>query len=270
MEIIQKGVMRSGNVLLRLILNHIFNEAPNSENYNLNNFTDIDKKAFLNTVSQYNHSYRFFAKEPMKGSFISKTTGKKEGGYPNPNLHSYEKLEKNNILIIPWRDPRDSIISFIRTEWSKIPPDPMFPWKNKFPTLDYIKQSCEKKAKEQIEQFNIMIKMLKEHPKNNTLELKYENYHNDFDYLFNLLEKYFKIKIVVDIRDYLKAQFNKESTTQFQKKVGDSFNNFCNKSHVHGGHVYKGDNKWNEILTPEILDIINPILDPYIKKWESL
>ena len=125
MEIIQKGVMRSGNVLLRLILNHIFNEAPNSEKYNLNNFTDIDKGAFLNTVSQYKHSYRLFSEEAMDGQFMSKTTGKKEEGYLNPKMHSYEKLEKNNILIIPWRDPRDNMISFIRTEYSKIPPNPI-------------------------------------------------------------------------------------------------------------------------------------------------
>ena len=126
-EIIQKGVMRSGNVLLRLILNHIFNE---------------------NKINNY--SYRFFSEELMPNNFISKTTGKKEPviGYPSPAMHSYEKLKKNNILIIPWRDPYDNIISFIRTEWSKIPPDPMFPWKTpKFPTLNYIKQSCEKTAK---------------------------------------------------------------------------------------------------------------------------
>ena len=32
-EIITKGVMRSGNVLLRLILHHIFNELPLFANY---------------------------------------------------------------------------------------------------------------------------------------------------------------------------------------------------------------------------------------------
>ena len=112
--------------------------------------------------------------------------------------------------------------------------------------------------------------MQNKHPKNYILELKYENFHNDFDYLFNKLEIALKIKIPLETREYLKKEFSKQNTTEFQKSVGPNFDTFCHTSHVHGEHVWKGDNKWKEILTPEILNIINPILAPYIEKWESL
>ena len=101
------------------------------------------------------------------------------------------------------------------------------------------------------------------------LELKYETYHNDFDFLFNKLEEFFKIRISLETREYLKKEYSKKTIINFQKSMSN-FNTFHDTSHVHGEHVWKGDNKWEEILTPEILDIINPILDPYIKKWETL
>tara|TARA_Y100000296_G_C5114516_1_gene226983 strand:- start:114 stop:824 length:711 start_codon:yes stop_codon:yes gene_type:complete len=234
-EIIQKGVMRSGNVLLRLILNHIFNEVNISI-----------------------HTYRFFGFNDFiyRSGFSYEIT-------PHHGIHRYEDIPNNNILIIPWRDPRDSIMSWIRTEYSKQNTD-------KFPTLEYILENCERTAKEQIEQFDIITKMYKQHPKKNTLEIKYENFHNNFDVLFNKLEKFFKIKIPLETREYLKKEFSKEQTIQFQKALGSNFNYYEPTTHLHGEHVYKGDNKWKEVLTPEILDIINPILDPYIKKWESL
>ena len=241
--IILKGVMRSGNVFLRLILNAIFNE---------NNIEGV-----------YPYNYRFF-----RDNISLNTT---EGGksIKDPGLHDYEDIVNNNILIIPWRDPRDSIISFIRTEYSKLPLDPMFPWKNKFPTLEYILENCERTAKEQINMFKIMMSIVNKHPKNHTLELKYETYHNDFDFLFNKLEEFFKIRISLETREYLKKEYSKKTIINFQKSMSN-FNTFHDTSHVHGEHVWKGDNKWEEILTPEILDIINPILDPYIKKWETL
>ena len=234
--------MRSGNTLLRLILNHIFNER--------------------NITSSY--IYRFFA---TKCKTIIPIVGPKGEQHilhsPSPDLHAYEDILKDNYLIITWRDPRDSIISWIRTEYSKQNTD-------KFPTLEYILENCERTAKEQREAFKGIIKMHNQHPKNNILELKYENYHNNFDFLFDKLEKFFKIKIDSSTKEYINEEFSKKSVIEFQKNIGPNFNHFCDISNVHGEHVYKGDNKWKEVLTPEILDIINPILDPYIKKWESI
>ena len=63
--------------------------------------------------------------------------------------------------------------------------------------------------------------------------------------------------------------FSKKEAIKHQDQY-PNFNAWNQVSWVHGNHVYKGDNKWREVLTPEMLDIINPILDPYIKKWESL
>ena len=164
-EIISKGVMRSGNVLLRLILNHIFNER--------------------NITSSY--AYRFFYE--MNSSIpIEGPNGERiEGVVPSPNMHNYEVVPKNKIIITPWRDPRDSMISFIRTEYSKQNND-------KFPTIEFILENCERTAKEQMDIFKQILIQHYEHPQDNILELKYENYHNNFDFLFNKLEEFFKKK----------------------------------------------------------------------------
>ena len=234
--IISKGVMRSGNVLLRLILNHIFNES--------------------NAEGTHFYNYRFFAGNVN----INSTEGIKN--MPDPNLHGYENIPMNNILVIPWRDPRDSIISYIRTEFSKTHTD-------KFPTKEYILENCKKTANEQMEVFENIIKMSNQHPKNNLLELKYEKFHNNFYFLYDKFEEFFKIKLHVIVKENIIRIFNKKETINHQKQF-PNFNTFDNTSWVHGDHVYQGDNNWKEVLTPEMLDIINPILDPYIKKWESL
>lgn len=258
MDIIQKGVMRSGNVLLRLLLNHIFNDLNISP-----------------------HTYRFYQRN-------GQTIPTDQGLYTDPGMHGYEDLKRNNILITPWRDPRDAMISLIRTEYSKATTKiskPLFVNStdeiqvNNFPSIEYILKNCEKTAKEQIISFKEITKMQSQLHKENILEIKYENFHNNFDYLFNKLEVFFnnlfkyssiKLKIPIKTREHLKKDFSKKETINYQKTVGPNFDSFCTISHVHGEHVWKGDNKWKEILTPEILDIINPILDPYIKRWESL
>ena len=279
-EIVSKGVMRSGNVVLRLMLHHIFNELPlftNRYSYRFFNIKDnlikIIPGPYVEPTEGGGKRVLGWCEIPTEIFYpqINKNTFQlwiqNNKMIPDPCTHNQEDIPKDKLVIIPWRDPRDSILSLLRTNWSK---EKIWLTNEEFPTAEYILENIENQAIEQITMFEPILKISSLHPSNKLLEIKYENFHNNFNFLFNDLEIFLNIKIPSKVKNYIIDNFNKESTIAFQNNIGPDFSHIEGVSHVHGGHVYKGDNKWKEVLTPKMLDIINPILDPYIKKWESL
>ncbi len=167
------------------------------------------------------------------------------------NTHGYEKINnKNNSVITTWRDPRDVLVSKIRVLG--------------------IKRSNHKAVMNQcqniLKNFNEIRKVEVE---NSTLILKYENWHDNFDYLFEVLEKEYNGKISKKVRDSVKSEFSKKSIIKKQKEF-KGFDQFNNDTHIHGNHVHSGFKQWDKVFDKEQIKKINNKLAPVIKYWEKL
>ena len=215
-EIISKGVMRSGTVLLRLILKDLFNNYKISPHY-----------YYREVYSESN----------------------------TPWTHSYEPTTDNQVVITSWRDPRNVILSMIRVEKDPnhqvITPSTCFNQLvyNVYPAFCYIyRVSQEAKT---------------------SLDIPYEKWHKDFDFLFDTLESFLTLTIDTKIREEVKEKYSKQKIKQIQSKYS-SFEQYDPSTHIHGNHIFNGKNDWKVVLNKETLNLINPLLKPYITKWESL
>ena len=122
------------------------------------------------------------------------------------------------------------------------------------------------KADRVIKTFHSIRKAEKQNP---TLVLKYENWHNDFDHLFNILEKTFDGKINDEIRNSIKKDFSKDSIKKIQSRYTD-FSSFDRHTHIHGDHVSTGLSTWKDNFSPDQIKILNNKLKPYIDYWEKI
>lgn len=70
----------------------------------------------------------------------------------------------------------------------------------------------------------------------NICVLKYESFVNDFDVLFQQLEKAFDIKIHPEDQALMKVMFSKENIMLHTKRM-NSFINYDPRTHIHGYHI---------------------------------
>ena len=94
----------------------------------------------------------------------------------------------------------------------------------------------------------------------NVLMLKYEAYVNDFEYIFDHFEEFFKITISRKKRDELTAKYKIENVEKMIKnRGGDSFSDIDKKTQLHGNHIskYKGAcNYYEEFFQPEQIKML--------------
>lgn len=167
------------------------------------------------------------------------------------NTHGYENIvNDNNLLITTWRDPRDVVASIIRVR--NIDPS----------DTDAIIKQC----KRILTTFHSIRQAENENP---TLVLKYENWHEDFDYLFNALERTYNGKITEKVRNLVKEEYSKKSVIKKQESFS-GFNQWDKETHIHGNHIHSGFKQWDTVFTKEQIEIINNELAPMIKYWEEL
>lgn len=175
--------------------------------------------------------------------------------------HLYEKLPKRTFLIVTLRNPFDSLISCIRACSNK------GRIADRFPSQEIIRLECKVWALDQVREYHKMISMI--NIVDNSLEVKYENFHNCFEYLFTQLERFLGVEIPVVTKKAVYDKCSKSNVRILQSRLA-TFNDADPITFIHGYHIYKGDNNWKRVLTDEVLEIVTPIIAPYIRRWEAL
>lgn len=172
--------------------------------------------------------------------------------WPIINTHGYENITSlNPYLITAWRDPRDVAVSLMRIA--------------KHPYSDDLK--LQEVSNNIMGMFNNIRKV--ENENDNKLILKYENFHNDFDFLFNILETTFNGVIDNELRNGIKHNFSKESVKKYQSQFKD-FSEYNPNNHIHGDHVSTGLSKWKDIFTSSQVEVLNDKLSPAINYWNNI
>ena len=102
--------------------------------------------------------------------------------------------------------------------------------------------------------------------KSNAIFLIYEKFYNNFDYIFDKIEQFFKIGISENRRDKLKKKYNVGNL----KKISDSMDNFQQIDKLtllHGQHIskeYGAKDQWKVYIPLELQDYCTKKLEHII------
>jgi len=154
-------------------------------------------------------------------------------------VHTFRSMCNELPVVLTYRHPLDCIASSI---------------------IRYKKEPTEEELERQIKIFNeqgfLDLVKIKDYP--NILMLKYEDYVNDFEYIFKHFEKFFDMKISRTKREELSSKYKIENVKKMIEG-GDSFAEQDSKTKLHGNHIskYKGaSNYYEEFFSHEQIKLL--------------
>lgn len=172
---------------------------------------------------------------------------------PNKHILKRHKLEENQIkkhkIVATYRHPIDCLASSFKRYGLKV---------NETNMSNQINELKE----------NGLDDLCKVFEEKQILKLKYEEFYNNYDHIFNNLEIYFNIKILENKRKEIKDRYNINKIISKTKHY-KSFNEFDKKSQLHGNHVSNSKgapNSYVDFFSENEIDYINNELKPHIKK----
>lgn len=116
-----------------------------------------------------------------------------------------------------------------------------------------------------LEQIETANKMKKTYP--DMLWLKYEEFYNDFDYIFDQLDTHYSMNITKVEKKYIREH----STMKANRKIADLFENFRQLdgvSGIHGHHIYKGEiGGWKKIIPEDCWDFMYEVIGKDLINW---
>ena len=113
-----------------------------------------------------------------------------------------------------------------------------------------------------IEEFYKMV----DYYENQATIIKYEDFYNDHNYLYDVLEKYLEINISIELRKNLSEKYSMKAN----KERADKFDSFrkWDESGIHGNHVHKGKvGVWRELIEKHHHTIVNNALKRHLERW---
>ena len=78
---------------------------------------------------------------------------------------------------------------------------------------------------------------------------RYEEFQNNYEFLFNHLEQFLKVIIKRDLRDFIQERWNKGRVKRVYSDSIRAFSGYDRETEIHGQHIYKGKvGTWKEFL----------------------
>ena len=147
--------------------------------------------------------------------------------------HNYSKNWKDTFFKVPiictYRDPLDIICSSIKRN-------------DQLASREIIDHHIEELKRYGFDDF---IKL--EENYKNKLNLKYENFYNNFNFIFGELEEFFNIKISSELRSEIESKLSIQKVKEKIKEF-KTFNEFDKNSHWHGNHISDNDGRIKSYL----------------------
>ena len=155
-----------------------------------------------------------------------------------PQKHSFFKDSEKAIVI--FRDFRDSVISSWRVEQGEFDES-----ENKVEAKYRWLISSIIGIKRQV--FENLNRFRGEWKKDYCLFLRYENFFDDYEYIYSRLEKFLNIDISKDQQKILNTKYSRSQVKKRVRKF-DDFSEY-DIDHFHGLHIYSGiPGTWEELL----------------------
>ena len=125
-------------------------------------------------------------------------------------------------LVCTYRDPLDIICSSIKRY-------------EKLGTREVIDEQIKELKQNGFDDF-IKLEKIPRFVDKNKLNLKYENFYNNFDYIFKELEDFFNIQISSNLRSKIERKLSIEEVKEKTRKF-KTFEEYDINSHWHGKHI---------------------------------
>ena len=78
---------------------------------------------------------------------------------------------------------------------------------------------------------------------------RYEEFQNNYEFLFNHLEQFLRVTIKRDLRDFIQERWNKGRVKRVYSDTIKAFSGYDKETEIHGQHIYKGKvGTWKEFL----------------------
>lgn len=173
--------------------------------------------------------------------------------FPTSKVHITHHWDKSlrERVVVTYRDPRDIICSSVRIQEIKLRN-----WKDGFRV----------KLKKPLDDFLYLWNNYKNSP--DVLFLCYEKFYNNFDYIFDNLERFYSISIPKERRNELKEKYHVKK----MKKIADRLKTFTSpidlENMIHGKHISPklGEpGQWETYIPPQYHAEMEEVLWPYMK-----
>lgn len=181
-------------------------------------------------------------------------------GLPNITVRPSHTLVRNirrRKMIVPYRDFRDVLVSQwrVKNDISK-------------EEIDSGRRMTSSELEEMLvfmeEQIRIMEKNVRSNP--HCLLLKYEQFYNDFEFLYDRIESYLGQSYSVDLREHLSTKFSLKANESRASQM-DSFEKWDDNG-IHGHHILTGKEKtWMGLIAPSDYQTLNNGLAKSLEDW---
>ena len=102
------------------------------------------------------------------------------------------------------------------------------------------------------------------------LALKYEDFFNNYDFIFDQFERFFEISIETSVKDSIMYDTNLSANEKRQEKFQD-FDTHCEDSLIHGKHILSGEpNFYKNHIDPEMYNRLHNMLWEKNEDWKKL
>ena len=162
--------------------------------------------------------------------------------FPNSEVRKTHYMEKNpstKYIVSTYRNPLDIMASLIQ-------------FHDQMPTIASIREKIFFIKNNGLVDFVNII------DNDKILKLKYEDFYNNYNYIYDKFETYFKIKIDSEQRIFLDKKYKINNIKKIVQKY-DSFNDFDDITHWHGNHISPNNgapNSYDKFFNDEQIEFI--------------
>jgi len=179
----------------------------------------------------------------------------------NIEVQKHYFFKTNNKVIVAYRDFRDSTASNWRINKAGFDKEE----DKKVVGFDEMLDSANRIKRQVHDNLN----QFKEYYSDEALFMCYEQYHEDFDFLLDKLEKFLDIKIKPKLREFINKTWNKKRIKRVYSDSLEAFMGYDKATEIHGQHIYKGAvGTWKEFLVEEDHCKMNEFFKDELKHWE--
>ena len=174
--------------------------------------------------------------------------------FPNSDVRKTHNIEKNpstKYIVATYRNPLDTIASIHHIH-------------DQIPTKTTIREKIF------FMKNNGLIDFLNIIDNDKILKLKYEDFYNNYNYIYDKFETYFKIKIDSRQRLLLNKKYKINNVKKIVQKY-DSFHYFDGITHWHGDHISPRNgapNSYDKVFNDEQIEFIKKGIGDIIKKLD--
>lgn len=164
--------------------------------------------------------------------------------------------------IVTYRDFRDSVLSLWRVEHGR------------FDEIEQVKiagfedlEGSIRKIKKTVHHLTLFRDRWDQ---DSILYFRYEDWFNNFDFIFEEFEKFFGIKVEQKERYLLREECNLSKVKQ-QSKNYSNFDNYDPLTRIHGQHIFTGEiGTWKKLLKEKDHERLTDALYWELKEWKYI